>query len=106
MDNTQPQIFFVSIEVAIVMQKLMIVFNAKSGNETVHCLADSDSFLPQEAITSCAFHRQHRVDHAFLHKFPQYSVDFLKIGVVTKALQYFCQNQVAAEDWVVFQCKV
>src|SRR3990172_564747 len=84
----------------------MIVLNAVGGDEAVYRLSDSDSFLSQEAIVSCTLHRQGGIDHACLHKFPQCAADFLKIWVVTKALQHFCQNQVTDEDWGVFQSNV
>jgi hypothetical protein len=70
MDNSQPQMFFVSVEVAVILQEFMVVFDTICGNETIYRLADGDSFLPQDAIVPGALNRKRWGNHAFLHKFP------------------------------------
>lgn len=50
MDHLQAEVTFKSIEVAVAVKKFVTRLNADGRDETVDCLADSDTTPPQEAI--------------------------------------------------------
>ncbi len=50
MEHVQPQVVFKSIEIAVFVQMLMAMFDAKGGDEAVDRLADGYSFSTQGPI--------------------------------------------------------
>ena len=66
MHNPQSQMFFISTKVAVLMQEVMFVLNAISGNQTINRFADRDSFSPQHPIITSAQQCQSRTDHFHL----------------------------------------
>jgi hypothetical protein len=97
-DHSQSQMLFISIKVAVIMQQIVVVFNAIRGNKTIYGLADNDSVASQHAIITRALQRQFGGNHLYLNIFPECAAGFFKISVVSKSLQDFRQNQVANQN--------
>ena len=95
MHDQQPQVFFVAVEIAVVVQEFVIVFDAAGGDQAIDGFADGDAFLTQGAIVAGALDGQGRAGHLNLGKFAEAAPGRFKAGLVTKALQYFGQDQVA-----------
>lgn len=55
--------FFVGVEVAVVVQEFVIVFDAVGGDQAVDGFTDGDAFLAQGAIIARALDGQGRADH-------------------------------------------
>ena len=76
----------------------MFVLDAVSGNEAIDCLADGDTLLPQKAVVPCALYNKSSIDHVCLSEPAQCAADLFKVGIMAKALQHFCEDQVTDED--------
>ena len=85
------------------MQEFMIVFNTKSGDETIHHFTDSNTLLAKETIVPGTLHSQCWIDHLGLDKLSQHAACCFKIGLLAKALQHFGQNQVTNQNGNLIQ---
>ena len=57
MDHSQPQMLFISVEVAVIVKKLMIIFDAKYGYEAVHCFTDGNPLFDVESDNFWHWHQ-------------------------------------------------
>ena len=81
----------------------MIALKAIGGDQIVDRFANSNPFLPQSAIVSSTLDGKIGANQADLQKFSQGAARFLKIGILAKALDHFCQDQIAHKDGGVFK---
>ena len=79
--------FFVSIKVTVIMQKIMLVFNTIRGNKTVYRLTDSNPFASQETKIPRALQCQSGVDHRHLNVSSESAAGLFKISIFSKSLQ-------------------
>ena len=98
MDNPQSQMIFITVEVALIVQQVVLIFDTVCGNETVDRLADSDSLAPQQPIIAGTLQSQFRTDHRRLGIFSEGAAGFFEISILPKALHNLRQDQVADQD--------